>query len=344
MDWQYTYLPGHGPDFQPIFSVIAKCTYAISPGRLVLCETQLPLVENDEFVDSQNPFYSDCIAESDLVAYKPTTDVIVTGKACAPRGKQAYSLECEAVVGPLKKTVRVYGERSVERKIVRGIYLSDPKPFSMMDLGYARAFGGLAKSRSGALFPFFPNPIGRGFSINGGFDDVTELSVPNLEDPSSPITADALIVDKYEEWAQAAKAASFGWTRRNFYPRYTYCGVPPLFLDGTRREAGAVDKKMPRMDPRFHQGASEGLYGAKLRGDENVMLKYFDQDYTQLQFTLPGEKPFIVADIGMGPTALTPELQTVIIDMNCKILSLVWCGSCSIESFEAIEKIEVKVR
>src|SRR5659263_181081 len=141
MNWQYTYLPGHGPDFQPVFSVIAKRTYAISPGRLSPGETQPPLVESDEFADPQNPFYSDCIAESDLVAYKPTTDVIIKGRACSPRGKQAYSLECEVFVGPLKKIVRVYGERSVVRKMVRGLYLCDPKPFSTMELGYERAFG-----------------------------------------------------------------------------------------------------------------------------------------------------------------------------------------------------------
>ena len=348
MNWRYSCLPGLGPDSQTLFSVIAKRTYGIAPGKLALCEKQPPLVESDEFADPHNPFYSDCTAESDLVAYKPATDVIIKGRAWAPRGKQAYSLECEAAVGPLGKTVRVFGNRSLEQKMVRGFSLGAPEPFSSMELGYARAYGGTAKSKTGTLLPYYPNQIGRGFSIKGGFGDAGELLVPNLEDPSSPVTADSLIVDKYEDWPKAPKPASFGWTRRDFYPRYTYCGVPPLFLEGAGRQAGTdpqdtTDKKMQRMDPRFYQGASEGLGGVRLRGNEQVTLKYFDPDMPVFQFALPEEKPVIIADLGNGRNELSPVVQTVIIDMDKKLLSIIWRGSCPIESFEAIERLEVKV-
>jgi hypothetical protein len=197
----------------------------------------------------------------------------------------------------------------------------------------------MAKSKSGTLFPFFPNPIGRGFSIKGGFKDLPEIQAPNFEDPASPLTAESLIVDKFEDWTKAPKAASFGWTRRDFYPRYTYCGVPPLFLEGAANTTTAT----PRMDLRFFQGASEGLYGVKLRGNEPVTLKYFDPDAPVVQFALPGEKPVMLADLGNGRTELAPEVQTVVIDMDNKQLSMVWRGSCPIENIGSIGKIAVKV-
>ena len=348
--WQKAYIPGNTPDGTPIFSVLAKKTYSISLGKVTPADEQVPLVESDTFENPDQFMYSEIVAETDYIAYKPTTDVVVTGKAYAPSGKQAYHLDCSVSAGPLKKSVIVYGPRKLEARALRGFTISSPQPFTEMELGYKHAYGGVARTKDGTLHSYFPNPIGKGFVFKGGFDDPEEVVIPHLEDPLSAITADNLILSKPEEWIHAPRPASFGWTRRNFYPRYTYAGVLPEQLQAVmeqyKSQGSSEQIEIPRLDYKVFQGASDGLWGEQLRGDEIVKLAYFDKDNPVFEFPLPGERPEMTMDLGEGPEELKPVLQTLTIDMQKKVMTMVWRGHTvygGIEQLATLKKLEYTV-
>ena len=94
MKWQSQMIPGSAPGGKSILSVLAKRTYSIERGSTSPAEEQSPLEPSEIPGDPDNPFYSETRYESDLVAFKPTTDVIVAARAYAPHGKKAYRLEC----------------------------------------------------------------------------------------------------------------------------------------------------------------------------------------------------------------------------------------------------------
>jgi hypothetical protein len=327
MKWQSQMIPGTGPGGKPILSVLAKRTYVIEPGSTIAAEEQAPLEPSEIPGDPDNPFYSETRYESDLVAYKPTTDFVVAARAYAPRGKKAYRLECRVQAGPYDSKMIVHGNRRIESKMVRGLQFTDPEPFESRDIGYRYAFGGRAKGKDGTLYSYPTNPLGRGFHFKGTFEEYTELSVPHCENPTSPIEPDHLLVAKFEQWTECPKPISFGWTKPSFYPRYTYAGILPEMLGGAADAQAGIDPNTPKLDFRFYQGASDGLRGQVLQGNERVVLKYLDPQHPSFEFPLPGEKPSMAVTIGRDQSPVEPMLQTVYIDKENNLLSMVWRGS-----------------
>ena len=349
-----TFIPGCKPDGTPIISVLAKFTYAFAPGEVKAADRQLPLVEADVPDDPQNPLGAEVLAESDLVAFKPFTDVVVTGAACAPAGRKAYHLDCSAKVGDLQKTVRVHGPRSARRRMFGKLALSDPQPFEMQELGYRHAYGGITRTKGGAFVSYYPNSIGQGFALKGGLRHNGALpAVPHIEDPSSPVTGEAMVLPRFDAWTKGPQPASLGWTRRDAHPRYTLAGVLPEFMPAAEQSLAEMSKTqaqftgmaVPAMDFRFYQGASQGLWGGPLRGDEPVRLCFLDPDHPTQEFALPGERPTLTLDIGDGPRELEPVLQTVVIMTKEKLLTMLWRGSLEYGGIEVIgelEKIEAR--
>lgn len=350
--WQKAFVPGFKPDGIPILSVICKRTYAVSHEKVKQSDIQIPLSENDTFISPGNPTFSEVADETDLIPFKLTTDIIVKGKAYSPAGKKAFFLECSVSVGALSKNVMVFGPRRIEKKTLRGLVIGDPEPFSEMELGYCHAYGGVARTKNGTIYSYFPNPIGKGFQLKAGCLSPESIQVPHLEDPSSPLTSDNIAMSRIENWIKAPKPASFGWTRKNFYPRYTYAGVLPEQLPfASRRDGVTKDENknvnFPSLDFRIFQGASDGLWGKQLRGDELVKLVYFDKDNPVFEFCLPGEVPVIQIDTGNGMEEFPAALQTVIIDMNSKLLSTVWRGCKEYEGIgqlSTFRRIEFSIR
>src|SRR5262245_4941272 len=77
---------------------------------------------------------------SDLCIAKPGTDVIVVAAAHAPGGSATPSFDAGVRVGPLKKTIRVFGLRVWE---ANGAGLSAPRPTTGVEVRYDYAWGGL---------------------------------------------------------------------------------------------------------------------------------------------------------------------------------------------------------
>ncbi len=319
MKWQTAMIPGFSPDGKPILSVLAKKSYTICPKGIIPVQKQPPLNTSEIYADPANPITSEILEESDLVPYKQNTDIVVLSNAYSPKGKKAFYLDCEIQIGPVQKKIRVFGERKLKRGLIRGVKFTDPVPYQQKELGWNNAYGGVAKTKDGSLFPYPPNPIGRGFYLKGGFEKYSEILVPNLEDPQRPLQPHELVLRKFNDWKKAPKPMSFGWTRHKFFPRFTFAGASPFTSDSS--------DAIPKLDFRFFQGASEGLCNHLLQGDEHVKLIYMDPQKPIFEFDLPNEKPVITFFINNSPVEPAPILQTLLINKENSFLFLVWRAS-----------------
>ncbi|MFW6255082.1 MAG: DUF2169 family type VI secretion system accessory protein [Chitinivibrionales bacterium] len=351
MNWLSTYTTGTNPGGKPVISILAKRCYIIAPGRVEPAEECPPFVETDVYEDENAPQCSEVFVESQTVPYKPFTDVVIRGHVQCPRGKKAYHLDACVKVGQLSKTVRVFGQRKAQARTLRGIKIGDPHPFESVKISYRKAFGGMSRSKDGSIYSYYPNPIGVGFTLKGSFEEPEEIQIPQQEDPRHPLTEDNLVISRFEDWEQCPPPASFGWTRRNFYPRYTFAGVYPEHLPQVNEQmkeylGGISTNNIPKLDFRFFQGASAGLNSTQLVGNEPVSLIFFDPDYPKFEFALPGETPLMTIDTGEGPVELKPALHTVDINKDENALTMIWRGAYELESMEQFaefKKLETKV-
>lgn len=308
-----------GPDTRLGVALIVKAAYRFEQHQVVALDKPVPVAEAETYDDPGNPVYAEVMAETDTSGFKPTTDVIVTGQAYAPRGKRAYHLDCSVTTGPLHKTVRVFGHRTISVKAFGALAFLDPEPFESHRLGYRSAYGGRCRGKDDSVFTFLPNPVGIGFGIKGGPKGAAELTLPLQEDPENLLTPDSVLLARYDDWKRMPLPASLGWTRQTFYPRCTLAGLLPEY----NGESTGNKALLPALDPSFFQGASNGLYGQRLTGGEAVRLEYCNPDFPVLEFTLPtAPVHFNVA----GPFAAVPQLllQTVTIDTDTHCVTMLW--------------------
>jgi hypothetical protein len=132
--------------------VAVRATFTISTdGRLALLDEQPPPVLTPEHYGE--PGKSSLRYDSDLLARKPSTDVLVLGTAYAPGGQPADSVPVLLRIASIDKTLVVHGERAY-RAGLPALGTTAPRPFSTTPIRYELAFGGPDDER---------NPIGRGY-------------------------------------------------------------------------------------------------------------------------------------------------------------------------------------
>src|SRR5262249_24214192 len=144
---------------------------------------QLPLFESD-IPGETDP--SSVRFESDLVPFKPCTDVVLVGCAHAPGGRPVTQLVAGLRVGDLRDGAVGIGDRTWETSRLQAPTISPPQPFVSMDLVYERAFGGF-DGPAGRHCP--ENHLGTGFIGKNTVERVDGLRLPNLEDPRDLIHA-----------------------------------------------------------------------------------------------------------------------------------------------------------
>lgn len=353
----FTIVPGKNDAGRPIFSVLVKRTYSLQakPARI----EPRPLLDADIYYDGGDPETTSVQFESELAVFKLATDVVLIGKAYVPGGKPVARLDATLAIGPARKTIRVVGDRRCQFRDKLAPTFTDPVPFTEMLLRYERAYGGKdGRSIPGLEFVYPRNPVGRGVVLKNLRETVHNLPLPNLEDPGEPLTPDRVVLDDPEKWNRQPLPQGFGYTARTAYPRCSFVGAIPPFvnIDEPMREEGlglvprnqillARQFRLPGFDVRFHQGASLGLAVPYLNGDEPVRLSNLTPD-GDLSFSLPGEKPAITLDVGAGAQNLSPVLHTVCLRADDKQFDLIWRGALEMtaEGMTTITKLAAQVR
>ncbi len=300
--------PGLGKDGLEYAVFVVKGTFGIPAdgAESILTEEQVPVVFADEHFGE--PGFSSVKYEMDTCLIKPGTDVVLVGSA-HPR-QTARRIDVGLQVGPVKKVVRVFGDRRWERRLGRW-RISDPEPFDSMPLVYERAFGGRDETHDNEKKHGFErrNPVGTGFAVRRSSDRLEDLLLPNLENPSQLIGS----------WKDKPHPAGFGFLGRHWEPRTDF--------GGTYDEAWQ-EKRCPFLpddfDERFFNGASQGLVTREhLLGGEAVRVVNASAA-GELRFSLPKREFDITASIKGDILEPSCVLDTVIIEPDENRMILTW--------------------
>jgi uncharacterized protein YjbI with pentapeptide repeats len=145
---------------RPSLTVVAKATFAlVDGGSCTLAEEQHPVTGPVFYEDDPQRSMR---LDTDLAVWKIRGECFLAGTCHPPGGKPVPTSAVSFRVGPVSKTLAVFGERTWTKLGV----LSAPKPFTAMPLCYERSFGGPDHDA---------NPLGS--------------ALPNVEDPKELITS-----------------------------------------------------------------------------------------------------------------------------------------------------------
>jgi hypothetical protein len=283
--------------------VVIKATYTIDPsGRSELAEEQEPVCLAPVF--SGTPGQSSLLRETELTYDHPGTDVIFNASAHSRAGP-VPSVDVHVEVGPVRKALRVYGERAWARAAF-GFIPSRPIPFTTLPICYERAFGGSA----GPDGPHDErNPIGCGLKVNPG--QLTDSLLPNVEDPSVPLRSRS----------DRPAPAGLGAISTDWSPRRTLAGTFDDRWQQTKLPLWPDD-----FDPRYFCAAATGLHAAApLQGGEPVTLVGLSPEVRR--FRLPREVLTVDTWIGSRHVRQSSQLDRVIIEPDARRLIMVWRSS-----------------
>lgn len=263
------------PHAVPALTVISKGTFDIRQNRQVtVAQDQIPLTQSDEYYVTEQPPPSVRI-ESDLVPYKPRTDIILIGNAYSPDRKPVTKLLVKLRVGTIKKSLFVFGDRwwIYPSKWVTP-KVSGSLPFDVMALTYERAYGGV-DGKTGKVYE--ANPVGRGFALSQSKESLHGTFLPNVEDVDHVVSS----------WkTRPPVPAGFGFIGKDWQTRIDHAGT----FDKEWEVWGGM--QMPK-DFRFefYNGAHPDLQvPGYLHGTEEVELHNLTSN-GYLQCQLSGLRP-----------------------------------------------------
>jgi hypothetical protein len=297
-----------------VITLVVKATYAILDRGLELAEEQAPIVKTPIYYGA--PGASSLKVETEASYTKMATDVVLLGHA---QPEQATATELDVVLscGPIRKQVRVYGDRIWKRSL--GLpTITAPRPFERIPLLYERSFGGWDKS---SLDPKdhraeTRNPVGVGYLRPDVERDVQGLSLPNLEDPTELI----------QKPAERPKPAGFGYVCPHWAPRRQQAGT---FDDAWRKT------RFPRLPTNFnrrHFNAApfdQQVLGF-LSGGEPVEVRGAGSR-GPLRFSLPRLSPEGRYKLrNEAEERLKMNLDTVLIDADERRVSVLFRGTARI--------------
>jgi hypothetical protein len=295
---------------RPLLLLLAKATYTLGRQGLTLAEQQVPVKWGGE--PWGEPGMSSDKYEPECAFFKPATDVVLVGHAHALR-KGTTEVLVSLQVGPVKKVIRVVGERTWFRSLGR-VSMTKPLPFDMLPLSWERAFGGWDRSDPDPKRHAFEprNPVGTGFRASPrNFEE--GLRLPNLENPETPL----------REFGQRMVPVGFGFTSPHWQPRAALSGTYDAEWDRTRKPLLPAD-----FQRRFFNAAAPGLVApAYLKGDEPVALSHASS-LGPLTFSLPGQRPPKATVELAHSEDVEPELHldTLILDTDASQVMLLWRG------------------
>jgi uncharacterized protein YjbI with pentapeptide repeats len=205
-------------------------------------------------------------------------EVLIKAKCFTTKGAPRSGMEVRWRVGAIEKKLYVLGDRTWRRKL-GSWQISEPKPFSEMEITWAHSFGGSGYER---------NPLGKGFkaSDQGQFEG---LPLPNIEDPKQPLSSptDRPLPAGFEPldlvWPQRfAKMGTYDdrWLKEKF-PYFAndldwtifnvaapdqwlngyFEGGEAIELEGMHKEKPLIKTRLPRVRVRafINQNTSDGL-------------------------------------------------------------------------------------
>ena len=288
--------------------VAVKGTFDIKPdGSLKLADEQLEPLLLPEYNGEVG--MSSLRYDADLVAPKPTTDVVLNGTAYAPKGRPSSGFPVSVRVGRIHKVIRVVGNRRWKRGLF-GLNPSAVEPVTELPIIYERAYGGYDQRDPDPKKQSLDtrNPVGCGVVAKSNHREGQAL--PNFEYPNRSI--------------KKSGPAGFGAIDSFWSPRRELNGTYDKAWEQSRRPLLPED-----WDPRSLLCAPEDQHpDSHLRGGELVELINLTPTGV-LRFALPKVYFTFSTRIDRRTEEHRSRLATVIIEPDHPRVIMVWLSSLS---------------
>lgn len=256
--------------------VAVRASYVLSPDATLSLADEQAVVLVDEY--EGNPHRTPLLRTSDLVPFKPGTDVTALANAYAPGDRPLATWRASIAVGARRHEVRVSGPRDW-RRTATGLIAGPPEPVRAVAIDWRFAWSDLAQDElaDGEVAPFNPIGVRRPISALEGRLDAEAQSLALVNDPQET-----------DDDPNAKR------TPQGFGP------IPP-FWRARQRFAGTYDDdwlatRHPQLPPDFdycfYQAAPPGLVlPSHLRGDEEIVLASLLPSRERFAFAMPGVQP-----------------------------------------------------
>jgi hypothetical protein len=323
-------------------------------GNCVLSNEQEPFNFTDKTYGALNA--SSLRHPSDLVSYKPGTDIIVDAIGHAPDGRSAQSwisgVRVEDGSGlKLEKLVRIMGPREwrpkwkkdltedekrhwkKRRSWFAGWELSEPQQIVSLPVRYEFAYGGtmpkgLDENGLEVMEAYQFNPVGRGWIDPEWTDHTKPVAAPQIE------TADSIIREPYKSVPPAGLGP-----------------IPPAWMP-RRKFGGTFDKEWVKntwpkwpadYDFAFNNSAPSGLVAEPhLQGALRIRLANLRQGRDIFDICVPDISPIVLVEsVDADPRLVRPNLDTVFLELaaddlfDCRV-TLTWRMAFHFEATEAL--------
>jgi hypothetical protein len=295
-----------------VWIVAVQATFDVAEdGRLTLADEQPPPPLAPEY--RGDPASTSLRRDSELLAVKPGTDVLVDGLAHAPGGKPAPSVPVALRVGgAIDKRLLVHGTRAYYRGAF-GLRASKPLPFTSRPIVYESAFGGADLSdpdpKRQRMDP--RNPVGKGVAVR----------------PEALVDTEAHAVEYLEGDPAKRGPAGFGPIAPSWSPRRELAGTYDERWESTKKPLLPDD-----YDERFGLSTPADQRPAKpLRGGELLELVHLTPGGL-LRFALPKVYLVFTTRFGRRREEHRAALTTVFVEPERRRLSLVWQGCLRVKA------------
>ncbi|MBN1290607.1 MAG: DUF2169 domain-containing protein [Candidatus Latescibacteria bacterium] len=311
--------PGHS------LTLIVKGTFELHHGGIVTPSKEQIFPTGDEFYpEDDGEMTGSCRYEYDFAYFKPRTDLLLAGHCHAPGSNPVPGCPATFKVGSHSKTLYVFGDRTWKGPPGMRV-ISDPKPFSQMELKYENSYGGSGYPK---------NPVGKGFQKQNTETETGVLFLPNIEDPDNMVDSPG----------SQPEPAGFGPLGRMWQQRHSKMGTYtgrwikerwpwfPLDFDWGHFNAAPPDMQVV----------------GYLRGDEQLYFENLHPEHAHYESKLPGLRircflnKLIPADTSQTNfVEVSMKLDTLWVDMDADKLVLVWRGSAEVlsDEYEEVQHI-----
>jgi uncharacterized protein YjbI with pentapeptide repeats len=311
--------PGHS------LTLIVKGTFDLKPGQTATPSEEHLFLAGDEFYPDDDEMEGSTRYEADFAYFKPRADLLLVGKCHAPRGRPIPACQVTFRVGESARSLAVFGDRHWKRNALGVQTISEPEPFTEMELRYENSFGGQ---------DYKYNPVGKGYRKEETESGKNLRLLPNIEDPDSLIASPR----------SRPRPAGFGPLGRMWAQRFTRLGT----YKGTW-----LEERWPWFPTNFDWGhfnaaPPEMQFETYLRGDEPLYFENLHPEYPQYKSQLPGLRVRSFVNTSAETDAeqgrfdeVSMVLDTLWVDMEAEKLVLVWRGWTEVlsEDYEEIRHL-----
>lgn len=267
-----------------------------------------------------DPANSALLYGADTARFKPRCDVLFNASAHAPDGAAVTELGVGWQVGPLRKGLRVVGQRYWKKRFGL-LSLTEPEPFTAMPLHFGMAFGGTRTYRKGrgkeAIVlsdAQLENPIGLGWFGGHADEDIDGQPAPCLEALGEPI----------RKPDGKVKPAAFSAIARHWQPRAGFAGT---YDEQWQRD---VFPFLPEdFDDQFNQCAPADQQMAYPVGGEEVIMRNMMPARPYVRFRLPRLDNVAMRIVRNDYTSeqVLPPVDTLYFEPDAARFTAVWRAS-----------------